>query len=112
MPARGPAPGGGCSGAGSNSPFPSGRTPHYRRSVSDVVLPLVGPREAGERPVLGFTCYPELRPFSTGTGDLNLVCGGCRFVLVAGSTGSAERPAMLIRCPSCGCYNDPVPAAS
>ncbi|WP_395656851.1 hypothetical protein [Nocardioides sp.] len=77
--------------------------------MSDIVLPVVGSSEAGGRPVLGFTCYPELRPFSTGDGDVNLVCGGCGFILVAGSTGTAQRPSMLIRCPSCGRYNDPVP---
>lgn len=76
--------------------------------MSDVVLPVVRSQEAGGRPVLGFTCYPELRPFSTGDGDENLVCGSCGFVLVAGSTSAAQRPAMLIRCPSCGGYNDPV----
>lgn len=70
------------------------------------MLPVVGSQDAGARPVLGYTCYPELRPFSTGPGDLNLVCGGCGFVLVAGSTTSDERPALLIRCPSCGGYND------
>lgn len=75
-------------------------------TVADVVLPVVRTQETGSRPVLGYTSYPDLRPFSTGSGDLNLVCGGCGFVLVAGSTSTTERPAMLIRCPSCGGYND------
>jgi hypothetical protein len=77
--------------------------------VSDVVLAVVDSREVGERPVLGFTCYPELRPFSTGTGALNLLCGECGFVLVEGASGAPGGPLMLIRCPACGQYNDPVP---
>ena len=75
--------------------------------MRDVVLPLVEPGQAEERPVLGFTHYPDLQPFSSGTGDLNLLCGRCGFVLVAGITSGAEVPAMLIRCPSCGERNDP-----
>ena len=74
--------------------------------MRDVVLPLVGAGESEERPVLGFTHYPELKPFSTGTGEVNLLCGRCGFVLVAGTTTDSEVPPMLIRCPSCGERND------
>lgn len=76
--------------------------------MANIVLSVVGSQETGGRPVLVFACFPELCPFSTGDGDENLVCGGCGFVLVAGSTGMAQRPAMLIRCPSCGDVNDPL----
>ncbi len=75
--------------------------------MSDVVLSVVDFREVDGRPVLGFTCYPELRPFSTGTGADNLLCGSCGFVLVGGASGAPGGPLMLIRCPSCGRYNDP-----
>jgi hypothetical protein len=74
--------------------------------VSDVVLSVVERQEIGERPVIGFTGYPELRPFSSGAGELNLLCGVCGFVLVEGATDADGRPLMLIRCPSCGGYND------
>jgi hypothetical protein len=75
--------------------------------MTDVVLSLVDPGRVGERAVLGFTRYPELAPFSTGTGDLNLLCGKCGFVLVASATDADTYPKLLIRCPSCGGYNDP-----
>jgi hypothetical protein len=74
--------------------------------MSDVPLSVIDRQEVGERPVIGFTGYPELRPFSTGTGELNLLCGVCGFVLVAGTTYAAGQPRMLIRCPACGGYND------
>ena len=74
--------------------------------MSDVVLSVVDRQEIGERAVIGFTGYPQLRPFSTGSGELDLLCGGCGFVLVAGSAGPAAQPVMLIRCPACGGYND------
>ena len=74
--------------------------------MSDVVLSVVDRREIGERPVIGFTAYPQLRPFSTGSGELDLLCGGCGFVFVARTTDTAARPVMLIRCPACGGYND------
>ena len=73
--------------------------------MSDVVLSLVDRTEIGERPVIGFTGYPDLRPLSTGGGEMNLLCGTCRFVLV-GTTGPDGYPHMLIRCPACGSYND------
>lgn len=74
--------------------------------MSDVALSVVDRQEIGERPVIGFTGYPDLRPFSTGDGGLNLLCGNCGFVIVAGTDDSAGRPQMLIRCPACGGYND------
>jgi hypothetical protein len=74
--------------------------------VSDVALSVVDRREIGDRPVIAFTGYPVLQPFSTGPGELNLLCGTCGFVLVAGTSPAAGRPRMLIRCPSCGGYND------
>lgn len=77
--------------------------------MPDIVLSVVDQREIGERPVLAFTHYPNLRPFSTGPGGLNLLCGRCQFVLVAGTVREAEHPLMLIRCPSCGSCNDATP---
>lgn len=76
------------------------------------MLRVVDASEAAGRPVLGFTGYPELQPFSTGSGHLNLLCGRCRFVLVAGANDSAEWPAPLIRCPACGECNDAEQAAA
>ena len=75
--------------------------------MSDVVLSVVEPPDLEGRPVLGFTAYPELHPFSTGLGTMNLLCGGCRFVLVAGASVDDAVPRMLIRCPACGSLNDP-----
>ena len=77
--------------------------------MSDVVMSVIDRREIRGRPVLGFTSYPEPRPFSTGSGELNLVCGGCGFVLVEGVKRSATYPHLLIRCPACGDCNDPSP---
>jgi hypothetical protein len=76
--------------------------------MTDVVLAEVDRSDRKGRPVLAFTRYPDLAPFSTGPGDVNLLCGSCRFVLVQGADeddGSAGR--LLIRCPSCGALNDP-----
>jgi hypothetical protein len=60
--------------------------------------------------VLGFTSYPVPGPFSVGAGDLNLLCGDCAFVVVAGTSWEAV-PRMLIRCPGCGRLNLPADPA-
>lgn len=75
--------------------------------MRDIVLSVVSQEETGTRPVLAFTSYPVLRPFSVGPGEVNLLCGRCRFVLIAGEKAGTERPRMLIRCPACGDSNDP-----
>lgn len=76
--------------------------------MTDVVLAEVDRKDLNGRPVLGFTRYPQLAPFSTGTGDVNLLCGSCRFVLVQGAADNDARGAqLLIRCPACGALNDP-----
>lgn len=85
---------------------PTGCSGRYRRRVPDVALAVVVRSEIGELPVLAFTAYPELRPFSAADGDTNLLCGGCAFVLVAGTTAGPV-PQLVIRCPACGSLNLP-----
>jgi len=76
--------------------------------MTDVVLAEVGRNDLNGRPVLGFTRYPDLAPFSTGTGNVNLLCGSCRFVLVQGvEEGDSSAGRLLIRCPACGALNEP-----
>jgi hypothetical protein len=76
--------------------------------MTDVVLAEVDRSDLNGRPVLGFTRYPQLAPFSTGPGDVNLLCGGCRFVLVQGAADNdAGGSRLLIRCPACSALNDP-----
>lgn len=40
----------------------------------------------------------------TGNGDLNLLCGQCKSMLVQGVGASLE--SVVIKCNSCGAYND------
>jgi hypothetical protein len=76
--------------------------------MSDLVLAEVDSTDVQGRPVLGFTAYPVPGPFHTGTGTLNLLCGGCRFVLVAQVEQRDAYAELLIRCPACGAVNDPL----
>lgn len=76
--------------------------------MPDLLLTSVAPADVGNRNILAFTQYPDRAPFSTGTGGINLLCGVCSFVLVAGADSAAAiAPNLLIRCPSCGSFNGP-----
>ncbi len=67
-------------------------------------LPVVKEPAAGTRGVLvpapGFT-----GPVFLGEGPLKLVCGKCGYVLVKGANNLPDTN-FVVKCPSCGAYND------
>ena len=76
--------------------------------MPDLRLVEVAPADVGDRPVVGFTSFPELAPFSTGDGALDVLCARCSFVLMAGAApDDVHAGPLLIRCPSCGTVNQP-----
>ncbi len=81
------------------------------RGVPDVRLQEVEPGDVGDRKVLAFSGYPDLRPFSRGNGSLNVLCARCSFVLIeAAMSQDLAAAGLLIRCPACGALNSPPPA--
>jgi len=69
--------------------------------VVDVLLTVLTEFPEDTRSVFVVT---RLRPYFRGEGELNLLCGGCRFPLAEGIDAS-QIPDSVLRCPSCGDYN-------
>ncbi len=50
-------------------------------------------------------------PIARGFGISRFECGGCGDLLLADFRESDVRAA-IFRCPTCGCYNEPIPQAA
>jgi len=78
--------------------------------VADDILRVVDTPDLDGRPVVRGD-GTRRGPLFFSYGQVNLLCGGCSFLLIKGILRAATLMDALIECPGCGAYNETWEAA-
>ncbi len=69
--------------------------------MPNITLPIIQKPTEGTRSVL----QRKAKPFIKGKGQINYLCGGCGETLLE-NVEAGQIKNIVIRCPTCGNYND------